>query len=395
MGNTAGRPTFHYKLQQKNGIITSLSIGQRGKEKSYWLPQAFDLVLVYTNKVERVSVNMNRMNVEVKEATGKNVPLYILFNSSGQGYGLFPVDSSITKRALGNSIITMNDPLMRASCYINWYENMLEGRYWRSKELIDAYLNIIAWEKEELNLNMVATQFTDIFWRLIPPSGRDALAAKAEAILWGLILKEKVPNNAKILFKTFQSIALTGANLDTLYSIWKHQQAPGKVILTEDDYTALALSLTVKAHKDTGILKEQGKRISNIDRKNRLLFLEPALSADVTTRDAFFRSLKDLNVRKRESWVAEGVAYLHHPLRATTSIKYLKEGLEMLGEIGATGDIFFPAAWLNSMLGQYRSSEAATIVRSFLKNNPRYNVRLKAKILQAADPLFRAEKLSK
>ncbi|HVG14648.1 MAG TPA: hypothetical protein VM935_06795, partial [Chitinophagaceae bacterium] len=63
--------------------------------------------------------------------------------------------------------------------------------------------------------------------------------------------------------------------------------------------------------------------------------------------------------------------------------------------IGATGDIFFPAAWLNSMLGQYAGSDAATIVRSFLKANPGYNARLKENILQAADPLFRAEKLSR
>ncbi len=75
------------------------------------------------------------------------------------------------------------------------------------------------------------------------------------------------------------------------------------------------------------------------------------------------------------------------------SVRYLKESLEMLQEIQRTGDIFFPSAWLNATFGSYQSKEAAEIVRSFLKSHPAYNAKLKMKILQAADPLFRAEKL--
>jgi aminopeptidase N len=65
----------------------------------------------------------------------------------------------------------------------------------------------------------------------------------------------------------------------------------------------------------------------------------------------------------------------------------------MLEEIQRTNDIFFPGTWLNASLGSYQSTEAVTIVRGFLKAHPNYNPQLRMKILQAADPLFRAAKL--
>jgi aminopeptidase N len=134
-------------------------------------------------------------------------------------------------------------------------------------------------------------------------------------------------------------------------------------------------------------------RITNSDRKQRLAFISPAVSKDEKTRDAFFASLKELAVRKKEAWVIEALAYLHHPLRSETSIKYLKQSLEMLEEIQRTNDIFFPGSWLNASFSSYQTKQAADIVKDFLKAHPDYNPQLKMKILQAADPLFRAEKL--
>ena len=141
------------------------------------------------------------------------------------------------------------------------------------------------------------------------------------------------------------------------------------------------------------MLSTELDRITNNDRKERLQFLMPAVSKDEKQRDAFFASLKNLSIRKKESWVADALGYLHHPLRVESSIKYLKTSLAMLEEIQRTNDIFFPGAWLNGSLGGYGSKEAADIVRTFLKTHPNYNAQLKRKILQAADPLFRAERI--
>ena len=113
-------------------------------------------------------------------------------------------------------------------------------------------------------------------------------------------------------------------------------------------------------------------------------------------RDQFFASLKDEKNREKEAWVTAALGYLHHPLRQATSEKYLPESLNLLSEIQQTGDIFFPGAWLQSTLGAYQSPAAARVVRDFLAAHPTpgYNPQLRAKLLQAADDLFRAEKLA-
>lgn len=388
--NTPGRPKLDYRLQQKGGVITRLTITQRGEQNAaYLLPQFFEIALVYPDRVEEYTVTMNKAEVAVKEAEGKKQPLYILFNSSGQGYGLFPVD----QKAL--SVVSLKSSLMRASAYINWYENMLSGTFIKPAELLNLYKQIIANEPEELNLNLIAGQFTDMYWRLLPAASRGALTPVLEDVLWEVLQKEPVANKKKILFRTYQSIAQSKEGLDTLYAIWKEQKPPVGVTLSEDDYTSLALNLAVKGHPVAHILDSQLVRITNRDRKDRLQFLMPALSADVKVRDAFFASLKDQKIRKKESWVADALGYLHHPLRAATSVTYLKGSLEMLQEIQATGDIFFPGAWLGATFGPYQTTEAANIVRTFLEEHLGYNPKLKAKILQAADPLFRAEKLVK
>lgn len=94
--------------------------------------------------------------------------------------------------------------------------------------------------------------------------------------------------------------------------------------------------------------------------------------------------------REHEPWVLEGLHYLHHPLIAKSSKKYLLPSLELLQEIQLTGDIFFPQRWLQTTFSGYSSAEAANIVDSFLINNPNYPYFLKNKILQSTDLMKRA-----
>ena len=121
----------------------------------------------------------------------------------------------------------------------------------------------------------------------------------------------------------------------------------------------------------------------------------PALSADVTERDRFFKSLELKTNREKEANVTAALYYLHHPLRQYGSVKYLEKSLQMLEEIQTTGDIFFPQNWLTATFSYYQSAEAAGIVSHFLNTHPDYHPKLKAKLLQATDNLFRAQKLLK
>jgi aminopeptidase N len=210
------------------------------------------------------------------------------------------------------------------------------------------------------------------------------------------MLAQRSAGAHKLYFKAYQGIALSVAAQARLYKIWQTQQPPAQVKLTEDDYTSLALALAVRAYPaPQPILPEQLARIKNVDRRQRLEFMMPALSPDVAVRDQFFASLKDEKNREKEAWVTAALGYLHHPLRQATSEKYLPASLDLLAEIQATGDIFFPASWLQSTLGSYQSATAARTVQAFLTAHPTssYNPQLRLKLLQAADDLFRAQKM--
>jgi aminopeptidase N len=389
--NQPGRPVFDYDLQVSNGRISKLQLRQQAEDGSDRLwPQLFEVMLVYPGgRTKELTVNMNQREVQVPDAVGAEKPEYVLFNSTGLGYGVFPVDKQLTSH-----LAALPGPVARAAAYVNLYENMLNGRALTPRQLLDVFRQALASEAEELNIKLLTGQATDIYWKLLSPAERMTLAPTLEKELWQQLQQNPAPNAKKLLFKAYQAVALSQPAQQRLYQIWEQQQAPAGVKLTEDDYTALALALAVRDHPAASpILPRQLTRIQNPDRRQRLQFLQPALSPDAATRDAFFASLADEKNREKEAWVTSALTYLHHPLRAATSEKYLPQSLALLEEIQQTGDIFFPYGWLQSTLGYYQTPTAARTVREFLDAHPTYNPKLRAKLLQAADDLFRAEKL--
>ena len=164
--------------------------------------------------------------------------------------------------------------------------------------------------------------------------------------------------------------------------------------LSESDYTQLAYQLALREWRDAEqILDKQMGRIDNTDRKARMDFIRPSLSSDQAIRDAFFESIKEVENREHESWVQEAVGFLHHPLRANQSEKYITPTLEMLEEIQQTGDIFFPKRILDNTFRGHQSADAVNDVRQFLYRNNHYPENLKNKILQASDLTFRAAEI--
>ncbi|TPE46320.1 M1 family metallopeptidase [Pontibacter mangrovi] len=387
--NEPGRPVFTHELKTSNGKIEQLRVSQKGEDGSdrVW-PQFFEIALVYPDRLEELTVDMTGKEVVIEEAAGKQVPQFILFNSTGQGYGVFPVEEAMLEQ-----LYTLQDPVQRASAYINLYESMLNSRGLTPAQLLGFYQKGLLQEQEELNIKLLTGQVIDIYWVFLLPAQRQQLAPQLEQQVWQALQQHQAPNVKKLLFKTYQSIALTKEAQEKLYQVWQKQTPPAGVKLNEDDYTSLALALAVRDYPEQNILQQQLSRIQNPDRKKRLEFMMPALSEDVQVRDAFFASLQKAENREKEAWVASALAYLHHPLRAETSEKYLPQSLELLAEIQRTGDIFFPFNWLRATFGSYQSPEAAEVVKHFLQDNPDYNPKLKAKILQASDDLFRAEKL--
>lgn len=390
--NQPGRPLFSYQLKTSGQKIASLVINQKGEDGSnrVW-PQYFEITLVYADHMEVLPVNMNQASVNLKIAQGKPAPAAVLFNSSGEGYGVFPVD----KKSI-DGLPLLKSSLSRASAYINLYENMLNGLAISPAGLLKFDEDALLKETEELNINILLDQLSSAFWRFTPRAQWNGQAPGIESALWQAMQQANTANVKKQLFKTYSSIALTPTAQDRLFEIWKKKQEPADIKLTEDDYIGLATTLAIRNYAGyQEILNEQLARIQNPDRKLRLQFLMPALSNNVAERDSFFETLKEAKNRSKEAWVTTALSYLHHPLRTEASEKYLPQSLNLLAEIQLTGDIFFPQSWLQSTFNWYQSPSAAATIRQFLANNPNYNPKLKAKILQSADNVFRAERLVK
>ena len=390
--NSPGRPVISYEFKKAGNYIQHYSFSQKNETNTkYFLPQVFEIALIYEDTIKKLKVNMTGATFDLSVADGKyQAPLCFVFNSSGTGYGLFPVDTAVMSRM--NKI---TDPVMRTSVYINLYENMLEGKkgLWPT-EMLKWYTEALKIENEELNVSLVLGYIENIYRRFLRPETRKQITTALEYNLWDQIDKPIPPGKKKLLFRTLVNIASDPGVVEWLYGIWKNKAPIPGVNLNEDDYTALAIQLYIQEIRDRNIINEQINRISNPDRKKRLQFMIPALSDNFATRDSFFQSLKNLDVRKNESWVEEALGYFHQYTNTKMNGKYLMESLEMLEEIQRTGDIFFPAGWLNATFRHYQSPEALSIVKHFLASHPDYNTKLKMKILQATDMLERAVKIA-
>jgi aminopeptidase N len=393
----AFRPVFSYDLKTNEGLITALTISQNEEKTNTTsssdkvLSQYFKIGMGYGDSLTQVPALSYRSAAEVSQAVSTSQPDYISFNTSGEGYGVFPIDSAMLPH-----IGSWSDPVARASAYINNYENMLNGDGITPTNLLALNTALLSQETEELSIRQLTSQLSAAYWQFITPSNRKLISQSLESDVWAAMEKAPSASIKKMLFGAFQEIATSEKAMEKLYGIWKSETPPKDVRLSEDDYTGLAATLSLLSHpKSVEIQQQQLARINNGDRKKRWEFLLPALSSDTATRNAFFEDLKLAENREKESWVTTAVSYLHHPERQDVSIGYLKESLELLSDIQATGDIFFPTAWLSATFGAYQSDEAASIVNSFLLAHPDYPLKLKGKILQATDDLNRASRLLK
>jgi aminopeptidase N len=387
--NESGRPVFDYDISFKGSKISKLTISQSPEHGGgkFW-PEIFDLALVYPDHVQLLPVQMKGESLELKAAVGLSKPAYLVFNASGAGYGIWPVDKQMIP-----ALYSLKSPVMRASSYITLYENMLNGRTIKPGALLDLFAAGLDKEQEELNVKLLSGYVGTVFWTYTRAEDRERMSVALEEKIWTAMSRQGSPNNKKLLFKLYQDVFLNAGAYRKLESVWRLRQAPAGIKLTEDDYTSLALSLSLRKFADSSILNKQLARITDPDRRNRFQFIMPAVSAESPMRDSFFNSLAERKNREKESNVVAALYYLHHPLRQEQSVKYLERSLLLLEEIQETGDIFFPQSWLQATLGYYQSAEALQIVQGFLAAHPNYNPRLKAKILQAADPIFRAQKL--
>ena len=387
--NTPGRPLLQRHSEQASGGDAGHVLLQDDPAGSgrVW-PQRFEIAVMADAAARRTAVLSSSRSTPLDGLAGESGERFV-FNSDGRGYGLFPADA-------GNLLAwdTLGE-VERAAELINLYENMLAGGEPAPSDYFTALLGIAERETNQLLLGLELDQLTAIYWKLLPTDARLDAAGTFETTLWQSMLEQTDESSRKVRFDAFADIATTPEALRNLHDIWSGSVSIEGLPLSENDLIALAQSLAIRLPTDAEtIFATQLARTENPDNRRKLEFIAPSLSAEISVRDAFFASLAQVRQREVEPWVLEALENLHHPLRIAQSENYVLPSLELLEQIQSTGDIFFPSRWLDATLANHRSSSAVATVNDFLSARPEYNAQLRAKILQAADPLFRANALT-
>lgn len=391
--NEPGRPVFDYRASYDaaGNQITGFTVSQQPESgRSRVWPQRFDISFYYKGLVRTITVGDSLAEQDVPRAAERKRPLFIQFNASGMGYGVWPVDTAMLPH-----LFTIENYVSRASAYITLYENMLNGRYNTPAQLLQLFADGLRKETVELNMRLLTGYISAIYWNFMLPQQRRQWTGRLENSIWSALQQQKNPNNKKILFGCYQSVFETEPALARLYAIWYSQEPPANVVLKEEDYTSLAFALALRGKNSDSVLQQQLRRIKDPDRVKRFHIIMPALSHDTAVLDAFFLSLQKRENRSNESAVGTALGYLHHPVRQPSAEKYLEQTLELLPEIQRTGDIFFPGNWIQSSFGSYQSASAYAIVTRFLQTHAQLDPNLKAKILQGTDNLRRARAIAR
>ena len=386
-----GRPVITSEIIYDDlNNIQSFIIEQHAEDKSenIW-PQVFDISLVYQDSIHVVNVGLKAQKLDLTAVAGLAKPDYILYNSNGMGYGVFPITNIELQLAT-----TLTDEIARATVYENCYENALIGKV-SITNAFDVFMEGVKNEKNELIVSLLSKQVTHLFWTYFSEETRTERQHEIGELLFDRLQLDEKSSIKKTLFNSFLSFAYKGTAREKLYEIWQKELIIPNLILNKDDFTKMAMKLALYEHNTAPeILIEARIAITDSNKIKRFDFLLPALSADGKVRTDFFNSFTNKKNRENESWVLSACYYIHHPLRQQTAIASLEISLSLIEEIQKTGDIFFPKAWLNNTIGMYTSNEAGKILTKFIEANPNLNPQLKLKILQATDDLSKIQELA-
>ena len=319
-------------------------------------------------------------------------PAWLLPNAGGLEYAFFRLDAA-SREALLEDVSEVGTGRIRAAAWLTLWEAVLEGEIAPARFLSRVLASLPAEPDEQITAHLLGLIGT-VYWKLLPDVERAWHGPGAELALWDGARSASTTTLRAAYFWCWHDIVESCDGVARLRRLWSGEE-PAPILLAGPDRTRLAAALSLRSAVEwRDVLEREEAQIDDPDRKVRLAFLRPALSADPADRERFFLSLAEPANREREPWVLDGLRYVNHPLRARHARTLLRPALILLEEVERTGDVFFPEAWIGATLSGHSDPEAAGVVAAFLEERPAYPPRLRAKILQASDLLERAARLA-
>lgn len=389
----AGRPAVSVRREvADDGSLQGIRIDQRDTQgRSRLWSQPLEVALAYPGDLRQAEVFLRAPGARLPVEPGFPPPDFILPDASGLAYGLFEPDSASLSGLL-RELPDTGPALVRATGWVTLYDNLLEGRV-APVALLELAMRLLPKEPSEPFAERLLQDVRTVFWRFLEDGERQRLAEALEESLWTLVETGDTPSLRIEALRAYRSLATTPEGIRALADLWGGELVLDGIELGEDDRSAIALELAVRRVDGwRELLDRQEAAIQDPERRAQFAFVRPAVDADVRRRDSLFQALAIAKNRSREPWALQALRLLHHPLRASESIRYIAPALELLPEIRRSGAIFFPERWIDATLGGHASPAAAQSVRDYLSHHPELPPRLRQKVLQSADLLFRAAK---
>lgn len=377
----AGMPRIDFSLKKGQFIVNQKD--PLGRD-IVW-PQTFDAVVSDGKDIETVTVVFDATNpVSVNDIHLHSDSLLIIPAADGRAYGLLSVDEEALRRLMKDFLnpegtVAKLRPVGKLATLMMFNENYLDGRI-NTHDWIDFLIKAINATSDP---QMLAAMTRYVGPALIDLHPEEAIPF--EQRLFEIADVHPLKQARTLVLRQLINSSRSSDSIGRLFTIWEEDSE----LLGQDDISDIALQIAVAIpDKADDIFEKQRSRINDPDRLRKFNFVSRAASSDTSVLDSLFVSLSDRKNRLIEPWTLSLLSLLNHPSRQERSLKYIIPALELLPEIQATGDIFFPANWSAALLNSYRSKEAAALVRSFLEDNATMNPLLLNKVRQAASRLM-------
>jgi len=342
-------------------------------------PQKFTLVAgneMERNRLWTVDMTERTVTIPVKQH-----PTMLIPNYNGSGYGRFIISREYVHELTKRLLSTTND-LTRYAIALTLYENYLNGVHDK-----DYFTELFRTLKKEKNPLIAATLCSHMHQFAIDQE--PTLRQRLEGFMLDIAKGSPIASCRQSMTRLLAADAISAEVLDHLYSTWQTSNDP---LLSERDYINMAYHLAIMRPAEwRHIISTQRARLKSKDMIREFDFVSRACNPSLSTQRSLFRSLLLKENRTVEPWAQNLLALLSCQAREPQNNEFITPGLMALEEIQRTGDIFFPANWLNALLGAHKSKEAKALVNDFIDSHPDYPQALKNKILEAAYEVFRTK----
>jgi aminopeptidase N len=371
------------------GRIDKLKMRQRDvlDEGGLW-PIKTRLLLAYDDAPsERITVQLEGAQGDIREAAGRKCPSYIFANDGDFGYGRFMLDER-SRKALPERIGKIKDAFHRTMLWGTLWDAVREAEMSPTSYLSLA-LNSLTAETDEQLTESLLERIARVFQRYLSDDQKALFAEKIESLCYDRMM------NASGLtityFRAYRNLATTSTGRERLKAILAGKLAiPGVEIKQHDRWRIVATLLALGDAGSERLLESERARDTGDDSRKQAYIVEGARGDAATKRRYFDDYAKNRAIP--EDWIEGSLGPFNSFNQSHLTLPYLRPALEALPQVKRERKIFFVLAWLNAFIGGQQSGEALNEVRDFMRTN-KIDRDLELKVLEVMDELERTVRI--